>query len=134
MKRPSRRGEPEPVASDKWCASGIYYWNQTPAGGAEVPADLAKKEVARAKKLGATRLGFFVDLDGLMIYPSRFVPQDPRLAGRDLLGELVTAAHRHGMEVNVFYADDEAEMKRLIEMGVDGILTNYPARLREICH
>jgi len=48
--------------------------------------------------------------------------------------DLVTAAHRHGMEVNVFYADDEAEMKRLIEMGVDGILTNYPARLREICH
>ena len=38
----------------------------------------------------------------------------------------VADAHRHGMEVNPFYADDEAEMRRLIECGVDGILTNYP--------
>jgi len=46
--------------------------------------------------------------------------------------ELVEAAHRDGMEVNVFYADDEAEMRRLIAMGVDGILTNCPARLRAL--
>ena len=64
-----------------------------------MPADLAEKEVERAKKLGATHLGFFVDLDGLMIYPSRFVPQDPRLKGRDLLGELVAAARRGGLRL-----------------------------------
>ena len=45
--------------------------------------------------------------------------------------EFVEEAHRHGMEVNPFYADDEAEMRRLIECGVDGILTNYPDRLLE---
>ncbi|MFH2068371.1 MAG: glycerophosphodiester phosphodiesterase family protein [Candidatus Omnitrophota bacterium] len=38
----------------------------------------------------------------------------------------VEEAHRHGMEVNPFYADDIAEMRRLIQCGVDGILTNYP--------
>jgi len=38
-------------------------------------------------------------------------------------------AHDAGLEVNPFYADDEAEMRRLIDCGVDGILTNYPARL-----
>ena len=36
----------------------------------------------------------------------------------------VAEAHRHGMEVNPFYANDEPEMKRLIACGVDGILTD----------
>ena len=46
--------------------------------------------------------------------------------------EFVVEAHRHGMEVNPFYADDVPEMRRLIECGVDGILTNYPDRLLEV--
>lgn len=35
-------------------------------------------------------------------------------------------AHQLGLIVHPFYADDEAEMERLIECGVDGILTNEP--------
>lgn len=45
---------------------------------------------------------------------------------------LVGEAHAHGMEVNPFYADDEEEMHRLIQCGVDGILTNYPQRLQSL--
>ena len=41
----------------------------------------------------------------------------------------VEEAHRYGMEVNPFYADDVSEMRRLMACGVDGILTNYPDRL-----
>ena len=44
----------------------------------------------------------------------------------------VEEAHRHGLEVNPFYADDLPEMRRLIACGVDGILTNYPDRLLEL--
>jgi glycerophosphoryl diester phosphodiesterase len=44
----------------------------------------------------------------------------------------VADAHRHGMEVNPFYADDPQEMRRLIECGVDGILTNFPDRLLDL--
>ena len=44
--------------------------------------------------------------------------------------ELVEQAHRHGIEVNPFYADDETEMRRLVECGVDGIMTNVPERLQ----
>lgn len=44
--------------------------------------------------------------------------------------ELVEKAHANNMEVNVFYADTEADMLALIKMGVDGILTNYPERLK----
>ncbi|MBL4701498.1 hypothetical protein JYU15_00995 [bacterium AH-315-I18] len=43
--------------------------------------------------------------------------------------QLVEEAHAQGLKVNSFFADDEDEMKRLIACGVDGILTNYPARL-----
>ncbi|HOF87270.1 MAG TPA: glycerophosphodiester phosphodiesterase family protein [Armatimonadota bacterium] len=41
----------------------------------------------------------------------------------------VSDAHRHGMTVNPFYADEPEEMRRLIACGVDGILTNHPDRL-----
>lgn len=46
--------------------------------------------------------------------------------------ELVAEAHSRGMAVNPFYADDEEEMVRLINCGVDGILTNYPRLLQEV--
>ena len=45
---------------------------------------------------------------------------------------LVGEAHANGMEVNPFYADDEEEMRRLIQCGVDGILTNFPRRLQSV--
>ena len=44
----------------------------------------------------------------------------------------VVEAHRHNLEVNPFYADDEGEMRRLIACGVDGILTNRPDRLKTL--
>ena len=43
--------------------------------------------------------------------------------------EFCDKAHRLGLFIHPFYADDQAEMTRLIECGVDGILTNYPQRL-----
>lgn len=46
--------------------------------------------------------------------------------------ELVAKAHAKGMEVNPFYADTEEEMQRLIDCGVDGILTNFPAELQDL--
>ena len=46
--------------------------------------------------------------------------------------EFVEEAHANNMEVNVFYADEEKDMLALIEMGVDGILTNYPERLKQL--
>ncbi len=39
----------------------------------------------------------------------------------------VKKAHDLGVVVNVFYADHATEMERLIEVGIDGILTNEPA-------
>lgn len=41
-------------------------------------------------------------------------------------------AHDKGMWVNAFWADEIEEMERLIRLKVDGIITNYPRRLREV--
>jgi glycerophosphoryl diester phosphodiesterase len=46
--------------------------------------------------------------------------------------ELIEAAHAAGLAVYPFTVDDEREMQRLLELGVDGIFTNYPDRLRAL--
>ena len=46
--------------------------------------------------------------------------------------DLVTEAHHHGLEVNPFFADEPDEIRRLIECGVDGLLTNYPSRMLDL--
>ena len=51
--------------------------------------------------------------------------------------EIVTAAfldeaHRRGLHVHVWTIDDREEMERLLDLGVDGIMTDRPAVLREV--
>jgi glycerophosphoryl diester phosphodiesterase len=47
--------------------------------------------------------------------------------------ELVEAAHGEGLAVYVFTVDDPEDMVRLLELGVDGIFTNFPDRMRALC-
>lgn len=42
---------------------------------------------------------------------------------------LVERAHRAGLKVLVWTIDKAARMRQMMAMGVDGIMTNYPARL-----
>ncbi|MGD0834803.1 MAG: glycerophosphodiester phosphodiesterase [Candidatus Dormibacteria bacterium] len=44
----------------------------------------------------------------------------------------VAAAHRGGLPVHVWTVDDEATMERLVDLGVDGIMTDRPSLLREV--
>jgi len=46
--------------------------------------------------------------------------------------DYIKAAHKRNLDVHVWTIDDIKDMKRLIEIKVDGIMTNYPDRLLEL--
>jgi len=69
----------------------------------------------------------------------RSVPRTIKAAGgaiwspylRDLTPELVAESHALGLKVVVWTANQPADMARLIEMGVDGIISDRPDLLRK---
>ncbi len=46
--------------------------------------------------------------------------------------DLCIAAHARGFKVLVWTVDRPEQMRALIEAGVDGIMTNYPDRMRSV--
>ena len=87
------------------------------AGGPKVVARL------RAASLGAP----------MGAVPHRCVQVPVRAKGVTLVDDrFVRAAHRRGLQVHVWTIDDPAEMHELLDLGVDGIMTDRPAVLREV--
>ena len=48
------------------------------------------------------------------------------------LDSICDHAHERGLKVYTWTVDSDARMRALIECGVDGIMTNYPERLRTV--
>ncbi len=44
----------------------------------------------------------------------------------------IRAAHKRGLHVHVWTVDDAPEMERLIDLGVDGLMTDRPTLLRDV--
>jgi len=66
--------------------------------------------------------------------PSMQALQVPEQAGglRVLTRDFVAAAHGRNLRVHVWTVNEEADMRRLFEMGVDGIMSDYPDRLLKV--
>jgi glycerophosphoryl diester phosphodiesterase len=60
--------------------------------------------------------------------------QLPRALGtlRVVDRELLREAHRRDIEVHVWTVNDEAEMRQLLDLGVDGLLSDRPDVLRDV--
>ena len=77
----------------------------------------------RAASMGVPAGRFAGDCAQVPVRPGRLV-----LVGRRFLA----AAHRRSLPVHVWTSDDATEMERLLDLGVDGIMTDRPAVLKEV--
>lgn len=66
--------------------------------------------------------------------PAVTVDQPPfRVDGRPIVNKASLAwAHEHGVAILTWVVNDEADMRLLIDLGVDGIYTSFPDRLLKI--
>jgi glycerophosphoryl diester phosphodiesterase len=57
----------------------------------------------------------------------------PVFAGQPLVTEaFVSAAHEHGMQVHVWTINDPGEIAALFDLGVDGVVSDHPARVVQV--
>ena len=65
---------------------------------------------------------------------SKRVAQVPRSAGPVTVVDerFITTAHRRGVAVHVWTVNDRSEIERLLDLGVDGIMSDETALLRDV--
>ena len=52
---------------------------------------------------------------------------------KDISKKMIEISHEENLAVNVWTVNDEDDMLKMIEYGVDGIITDYPLRLKNLC-
>lgn len=52
---------------------------------------------------------------------------------RDISKKIVEISHEANLPINVWTVNDEDDMLKMIEYGVDGIMTDYPLKLKDLC-
>ena len=52
---------------------------------------------------------------------------------KDVNKEIIKISRNEGLPVNVWTVNKEQDMLRMIDYGVDGIMTDYPLKLKELC-
>jgi len=96
------------------------------AVGPDIATSMGPREVGRlliAAKLGLRPANSSAAAAQVPVQFGRTTVVSPRF---------LTKAHGIGIEVHVWTIDDAAEMHRLLDLGVDGIMTDRPDRLRQV--
>jgi glycerophosphoryl diester phosphodiesterase len=97
--------------------------------GYEGPTSASRTQLVRAHllfRLGLSR--FHVPATDALQLPDRWEGR------RIVTPELIRWAHRCNLPVHVWTIDEEADMERLLDWGVDGIQTDRPDRLAGVLH
>ncbi len=83
--------------------------------------------------VGSLQLGLAAQGEEVGELPAPCAQLPPSYGDTEVVtGALVEEAHRRGMQVHVWTIDDAGEMRRLLDLGVDGIMTDRPAVLRDV--
>lgn len=83
--------------------------------------------VIRYVALGALNLDFLFK-DGLCVFQLPIKQMGVPLNTQ----WLVNSAHKHNVAVHYWTINDVSEMQHLIDIGADGIMTDYPHLLRQV--
>jgi len=93
----------------------------------EQPTGFGPDEVAEfLRRLASRTLDEFVSEAVAFAVPVQW--RGTQIVGADF----VRAAHGAGREVYVWTVNEEREMNALLDLGVDGLITNYPERLNRV--
>lgn len=95
------------------------------AVGPEVATSMGPREVFRLVRAARLRRPFVTSAVAAQV-PVAF----SRV--RIVTPAFLDTAHRAGLEVHVWTIDDEDEMRRLLDLGVDGLMSDRPDRLRQV--
>jgi len=106
------------------------------AGGSRLITSCSPRDALALRTLGWLRpAGVRRSRSARRLLPVRAeLAQVPRRHGPITVvdASVLTAAHELGMEVHVWTIDDPSEMRELLGLGVDGLVTDRPDLLREV--
>lgn len=116
-------------AADRVVAAGMYDRDRTGF------ARYAGPRSASSEQLRRFLLPHWLGLDRFAHLDVDAVQTCERHRGKRLVTpRLVRALHRRGVHVHVWTVNDAADMHRLLDWGVDGIMSDYPDRLARVLH
>lgn len=116
-------------AYDRVIAASQHEYQRTLFGTWPGPVSSSTEQLRAFWPFHVTRLAF-------LHAPDVDVVQMPELwnGRRILTPRLVEDVHAHGIHVHVWTVNEVDDMERLLDWGVDGIMTDHPDRLAEVLH
>ena len=91
------------------------------AAAPRIPSSFGYLEIAAFMQAMATNDANYHPLgDALEIPPEHY-------SWKLATPETIAMAHRHGIEVYIWTVNEESEMRAMLELGVDGIMSDFPA-------